>query len=296
MTSDPPPLPDLLTSAQPLLAGGRHLVLCDIWGVVHNGRAPFAAAARALKGFRAAGHTVILISNAPRPSRVIPQQFKRLGVEEGICDAIVTSGDVAVELMRERIEDKDLPVFHLGPARDNSLFEGLNVRKTALAEAALVICTGLPEERPDERPGDFDPLLREIAGRGIDFVCANPDIVVQNGAELIYCAGALAERVAAFGGSVLYSGKPAGIIYRRCLALAADLAGPFDKSHILAVGDGLSTDIKGANDFGIRSLFILGGIHAGDLWGRDGIDRPALERLMRHHGAHPTAIAAGLCS
>ncbi len=191
-------------------------ILCDIWGVLHNGVASFAEASKSLAAFRRRGGAVVLITNAPRPSAVIGGQLLKLGVFPEAFDAVVTSGDVTIRLIEARIED---PLFHLGPARDLSLFEAAEAatgRRPALvplAEARYCVCTGLRDDRT-ETPEDYEAELRALSERSLPMVCANPDIVIHRGDAPVYCAGALARRYEEIGGEVVYAGKPYLPIYR----------------------------------------------------------------------------------
>jgi HAD superfamily hydrolase (TIGR01459 family) len=239
-------------------------ILCDIWGVLHNGVASFAPAAKALRSFRRGGGAVVLITNAPRPSPPIRRQVLRLGVPEDALDAIVTSGDVTVGLMMEQVGDR---VLHIGPERDLSLFDaaaeatGRRPRLLALEDAQYALCTGLRDDE-SQTPDDYEAELRAMAARGMTMICANPDIVIHRGETLIYCAGALARRYEELGGKVVYAGKPHEPIYSRALALAERTHGAvLDKSRVLAIGDGMKTDIAGAARAGLDALFVTGGIH-----------------------------------
>jgi len=239
-------------------------ILCDIWGVVHNGVASFAPAAKALACFRRRGGAVVLITNAPRPSAPIRRQVLRLGVPEDAIDAIVTSGDVTIGLMEEEAGDR---VLHIGPERDLSLFDaaaeatGRRPRHVALEDAQYALCTGLRDDE-SETPDDYEPELSAMAARGMTMICANPDIVIHRGETLIYCAGALARRYEELGGKVVYAGKPYLPIYARALALVERARGAtIDKSRVLAIGDGMETDIAGAARAGLDALFVTGGIH-----------------------------------
>jgi HAD superfamily hydrolase (TIGR01459 family) len=238
-------------------------ILCDIWGVLHNGVASFAPASAALASFRRRGGAVVLITNAPRPSPPIHRQVLRLGVPPEAFDAIVTSGDVTIGLMEDGSGDR---VLHIGPARDLSLFAaaeatGRRPRLVALEDAQYVLCTGLRQDEI-ETPADYELELRSIAARSLVMICANPDIVIHRGETLVYCAGALARRYEELGGPVVYAGKPHAPIYERALALAERARGAaIDKSRVLAIGDGMKTDIAGAARAGLDALFVTGGIH-----------------------------------
>jgi HAD superfamily hydrolase (TIGR01459 family) len=239
-------------------------ILCDIWGVVHNGVAAFAPASKALVSYRRRGGAVVLISNAPRPSPPVRRQVLKLGVSPEAFDAVVTSGDVTIGLMERQASDR---VHHIGPERDLSLFDaameatGAQPRLVSLEDADYALCTGLRHDEK-EAPDDYEPELRAMAKRGMTMICANPDIAIHRGDTLIYCAGALARRYEQFGGSVIYAGKPHGPIYDRALALVEQARGaPVERSRVLAIGDGMRTDIIGAARAGLDALFVTGGIH-----------------------------------
>jgi HAD superfamily hydrolase (TIGR01459 family) len=212
-------------AAQPIsglgeIAGRYDVVLCDVWGVVHNGMQHYPEAVDALARFREGGGAVVLITNAPRPASGIQRMLERLRVPRDAYDSIVSSGDVTVSLMLDRGER---PVHHVGPPRDNSLFREVAVRsggpdpRVPFDVADYVVCTGLLDDVNDTLE-DYDPLLRRMREKQMEFICANPDIVVHSGERLIYCAGAIAERYAALGGPVIQAGKPYPEIYRhrRC--------------------------------------------------------------------------------
>ncbi|HEY1864339.1 MAG TPA: TIGR01459 family HAD-type hydrolase [Roseiarcus sp.] len=239
-------------------------ILCDIWGVLHDGLASFAEASEALVSFRRRGGVVILISNAPRPFAPIERQVLKLGVSSEAFDAVVTSGDVTIGLMEQQAGDQ---VLHIGPDRDLPLFDaameqiGARPRLVSLEDAQYVLCTGLRSDET-ETLDDYQLELRAISSRGMAMICANPDIVIHRGDTLIHCAGALARRYEDLGGSVVYAGKPYGPIYDRALLLAERARGaPIDKHRVLAIGDGMKTDIVGATRAGLDALFVTGGIH-----------------------------------
>jgi HAD superfamily hydrolase (TIGR01459 family) len=272
-------------------------VLCDIWGVLHNGVASFQEASEALSAFRARGGAVVLITNAPRPSPPIQRQVLKLGVPPEAFDAVVTSGDVTIGLM-EAAGDR---VLHIGPERDLSLFEasaaaGVRPRRVALEEASYALCTGLRHDET-ETPDDYEPELRALATRGIRMICANPDIVIHRGDTLIYCAGALARRYEELGGKVIYAGKPYAPIYDRALMLAERARGAgIERRRVLAIGDGMKTDIAGAARAGLDALFVTGGIHR-SLHGETPeapADPGELQRLYDEHGMAPVAAIPAL--
>jgi HAD superfamily hydrolase (TIGR01459 family) len=230
---------------------------CDIWGVLHNGVAPFPATVETLKRHRAGGGKVILVTNSPRSHLGVERQLLEIGVDPASHDRIVTSGDVTQALMISHGGGK---VFHLGPARDHSIYAGTGVAQVPLDDAKAVLCTGLFDDVND-RLEDYDALLAGMKQRGLVMICANPDKIVKKGERILYCAGKLAELYAARGGSVLMAGKPFPPIYDLAFAEARRLAGrPVDRAAVLAIGDGPETDIRGAADYGIDAVLVADGI------------------------------------
>jgi HAD superfamily hydrolase (TIGR01459 family) len=244
------------------------VILCDVWGVLHNGVVAFAPASEALTRFRAGGGAVVLISNAPRPNHAVLRMLDKLGVPRTAFDAIVTSGD----LSRAAIADRPgQTVYHLGPQRDHSLFEGLDVRFGGIAEADYVVCSGFFDD-DRETVEDHQEALERMRARDLLMICANPDLVVERGDRLIPCAGAIAEAYEAIGGRVVQTGKPHRPIYEAALEQAAQLRDGAHAPHarVLAIGDAIRTDIAGAHALGIPALFVTRGIHAADLTPPDG--------------------------
>ena len=238
------------------------VILCDIWGVLHNGVAAHAGASDALTRFRARGGTVILVSNAPRPGAAVVEQLDRLAVPRQAFDDIVTSGDLT---RRAVIERSGRPLHHLGPERDLPIFDGLDVRFAPIEEADYVVCTGLLDDDED-KPEDYRPAFERMRERDLLMICANPDLVVERGDVLIPCAGALALLYEEMGGRTFYAGKPHRPVYEAALERAATIRGgsvPIER--VLAVGDAIRTDIAGAVGFGIDALMIARGIHTEEL-------------------------------
>lgn len=266
------------------------VLLCDVWGVLHNGVDSFAAASSALSRARQAGLTVVLITNAPRPFAGVAQQIHALGVPEASYDRIVTSGDVTRELIRNAPRQ----IFHLGPDRDETLYDGLDIELVEEREADVVVCTGFFDDET-ETPEDYAEMLTRLRSRNLPFICANPDIVVERGDRLIWCAGALARDYSQLGGRTLIAGKPHRPIYEASVAAAEAVRGkPVDRSRILAIGDGMLTDIKGADQFGIDALYISGGIHAGDYVMGGVHDLEKLLAFLHKHGSNPVATMPAL--
>jgi HAD superfamily hydrolase (TIGR01459 family) len=244
------------------IAARYDAAICDVWGVLHNGRDPFPEAAEALRRFRAARGPVVLLSNAPRLADGVETQFDRIGVPRDFYDAIVTSGEAARADLVARIPgDRPLRLFYLGPSRDNPLFEGLNLVFAGADEAEIVLATGFYDDET-EAPDDYRDLLQRFRARDLLFLCANPDIVVQRGDRLIYCAGAIARLYETMGGRALYFGKPHAAVFERALMKARGFGAA---AAPLVIGDGLETDIAGANRLGLDTLFVASGIHGAQL-------------------------------
>ena len=260
-------------------------IFCDVWGVLHNGVDYFPAASAALAEARQSGVPVILITNAPRRSDSVVDQMAAIGVPASAWDRIVTSGDVT----RALISEGPRRVFHLGPERDLTLYEGLDVEIVEEFEASSVVCTGFFDDEI-ETPDDYGEMLRQFRAKNLPFICANPDIVVERGDRLIWCAGALARDYAQLGGRTLIAGKPHGPIYAAALKVAGQMLGrEVARSEVLAIGDGMLTDIKGAADNGIDVLYISGGIHARDYGHPDEPQPELLGRFLAKHGFMPVA-------
>lgn len=268
-------------------------LLCDVWGVIHNGKVPYPRAVEALEAFAAAGGAVVLISNAPRPSSDVLAQLDQIGVPRAAWQAFVTSGDATVAELKKRAPG---PAWAVGPERDNAVYEGTGVSRTDRPEdAGFIACTGLFDDEADQ-PEDYRDAFKACAMRGLEMVCANPDRVVHRGDKLIWCAGALADVYSAMGGTVVMAGKPFGPVYDLALAEAARVAGrPLDRARILAIGDGLPTDILGANRQGLDCLFIAGGIHGAEISNdQGGLDPARAEALLAEAGAKARYVSQEL--
>ena len=271
------------------LAPRYDAILCDVWGVLHNGVRAWEPAMDALLRFRQAGGRVVMITNAPRPAGPVTQQMAELGValDPDRCpfDSVVTSGDVT----RGLIADATGPVFHVGPTRDHTLYEGLDVSLAEEGEARTIVCTGLFSDEAGvsdaDEPENYHPLWKRLAARDLPFLCANPDIVVERGHRLEWCAGALARDYAALGGEVHIAGKPHPPIYAEAMRRLDGV----DPARALAIGDGLPTDVRGAHDNGFDLLYISAGIHAAEYGEPDDPDRERLAEWLEEHGARPVA-------
>jgi HAD superfamily hydrolase (TIGR01459 family) len=283
-------LPDIISHFEPL-ARDYDVLFSDVWGVVHNGIAAFEEACEALMKFRQRGGTVVLITNAPRPGVAVQRILDRLNVPHDAYDAITSSGDVTRGIVGSRLAEN---VFHLGPERDHSIFADLKVKFSPLESAGYVVCSGLFDDTI-ETPDTYRDMLAKMRERSQFMVCANPDIVVERGDTLVYCAGALADAYAAIGGEVLYCGKPHAPIYDMALATAQKVRGTtVPRNRVLAIGDSVRTDLKGAAAFGIDSLFITSGIHAEEYGGRDAPNLDALNKIFADGGVAPKAVMFGL--
>ncbi|KPB02560.1 TIGR01459 family HAD-type hydrolase [Ahrensia marina] len=266
------------------------VILCDVWGVLHNGVDAWTQAYKALMRARDSGVKVVLITNAPRPSPKVIEQLGLLGVPSEAYDAVVTSGDVT----RTLIADSSSKVFHLGPQRDMAIYEGLEVDLVDQQDADVVVCTGLFDD-DSETPDDYTDRLQQMKDRDLPFICANPDIVVEKGERLIFCAGALARAYAELGGETYIAGKPYKPIYEEAIRIAEKLLNAqVDRSRVLAIGDGMPTDVKGAMDNNLDLLFISDGIHSRE-YGRPGApDENKLNAYLDEHNAVPVATMTKL--
>jgi len=258
---------------------GVEVILSDIWGVVHNGLEAFPEACAALHIYRQRGGTVILITNAPRPADSVQRQLRKLGVADDIYDAIVTSGDLTRQFVADHPGKR---IFWIGMERHNAVHRGLDLVIAPLEEADYIVCTGLFDDET-ETPEDYRDMMLQARARRLPLVCANPDIVVERGDRLIYCAGAIAELYRELGGEVIFYGKPHRPIYERAMALAAERRGrPTPLDRVLAIGDSVRTDLTGALGFGIDCLFVTRGIHSEEFEGIDQLDPASVKELFGH--------------
>lgn len=278
---------DFIEHFEPL-ARDHDVVLCDVWGAVHNGIEAFPAACDALMRFRAGGGTAILITNAPRSGAAVSRILDRLKVPRDAYDAITSSGDVTHGIVEGRLAQT---VFHLGPERDLSIFAGLDVKFAPPETADYVVCSGLFDDTT-ETPDNYRDMLAALRARSLLIVCANPDIVVERGDTLVYCAGALADAYAAIGGEVLFCGKPYAPIYELALVTATRLRGGKTpaRHRVLAIGDSVRTDLKGAAAFGLDCMFVTSGIHADQYGSRETPDLGKLNALFAKSGVAPRAV------
>ncbi len=281
----------ILPSIAPL-ASRYDAWLSDIWGVMHNGAEAFQPAGEACTRFRETGGIVVLISNAPRPHDAVAAQLDRLGVPRSAYDAIITSGDVTRALLAKQA---GRCVFHLGPDRDRGVFQA-GVRFAPAESAELIVNTGLFDDAT-ETPANYEPMLRDLQARGVPMICANPDLMVEKGDKLLYCAGALAQAYEAMGGTVHYAGKPHLPVYDEAFALVAKFLAAqqgvraFDKRRVLAIGDGLRTDMAGAQAAGLDAIFIPSLLHT---QGHAAADSAAIAALFQDMTFRPIGAQQGL--
>lgn len=238
----------------------------DLWGCLHDGVRPFPAAVEALGGLKRRGKRVCFLSNGPRRVSVLVRRLDEMGVPRDLYDGAMSSGEATWHALAERADPWHARLgrrcYHLGPERDASVCIGNGLETVDRVEDAdFVLCTGIKEWH--ETVADYEPVLAEAAARGLPMVCANPDLVVHVGDQLTICAGLLAERYEALGGAVAYHGKPHPSVYEATFALLGDIP----RERVLAIGDGLRTDVVGAERAGIDSLFLIDGIHAEEVGG-----------------------------
>lgn len=283
-------IPPILTGAGPLLQ--RYDVLfCDVWGVVHDGARAYAAAGEALARFRVAGGTVVLLSNAPMPADAVAGLLGDKAVRRDAWDAIVTSGDIAMDHVARRGFRR---VVKLEYDFDKTLFARMPVDAADVDSADAIVCVGM-RDHLHGTPTAYRPMLEQALARGLPFVCANPDLVVDVGGRLVPCAGTLALLYEELGGEVYWAGKPHKPAYEAAHSTAERLRGaPVARARILAVGDSVRTDLAGATGYGIDALLVAGGIHRAELLEDETLAPGPLARLLTPDRPHPIAAIAAL--
>jgi HAD superfamily hydrolase (TIGR01459 family) len=279
--------PPVITAARDLLQN-YDVLFCDVWGVLHDGFQAYPGAVRALTSFRKKGGTVVLVSNAPVPAERVARMLQDKKVDPESWDEIVSSGAIALDHVSRM---NYASVFVIGPRdRDAAFMEKLTARMVPLHDADAIVCTGLNDDRT-ETVSDYAPVLEEGRDRGLPFVCANPDLVVDVGGRHFVCAGALGEAYAALGGSVFWAGKPHPSAYDTAHDKARALRrGDVPKSRILAIGDAIRTDLKSAEGAGVDALFVTSGIHRADTMTGTAVDPVKLASALGP--GSPPAIAA----
>jgi HAD superfamily hydrolase (TIGR01459 family) len=263
----------------------------DLWGCMHNGVRAFPDAVAAMQGFRARGGKVVLVTNAPRPRGSVEEQIDKLGIPADAWDSIATSGDSArAAMFRGAVGNK---VWFMGEGRDRSFFEPLHIienpeeiEEVPLDQAEGIVCCGPFDPHAD--PAVNRPQFLFAKQKGLKLLCANPDIVVDRGETREWCAGALAALYTEMGGESLYFGKPHPPIYDLARRRYAALDGAISDPRIIAIGDGIRTDILGAQQEDIDSLFITGGLAAEETKTSVAPDPDALKALTDKEMVHPT--------
>ena len=286
-TSSVSSAPPILNRAGDLLT--RYDVLfCDVWGVVHNGVTAFEGACAALKRFRREGGTVILVSNAPVPKHRVEVMLKSRNVPGNAWDDIVSSGDIALTHVEERGFER---IFCIGPQdRDQALFKALKGQSVHLKDADAIICTGMTDDL-NEKPEDYRPILAKALELKLPFVCANPDLLVDVGGALYYCAGAVADIYAHMGGHVFWAGKPHLSAYETAHRKAESLRDAnVPRAKCLVIGDAIRTDLKGAENFACDALFVASGIHRHEAMDGHALSPAKLAALFPP--GTPTAVGA----
>jgi len=273
------------------LAPTYRALLCDIWGVVHDGVVAHDVATQALVRYRREGGIVVLITNAPRPKAAVIEQLDKLGVPRAAFDDVITSGDAARHVLAAR---PGVKIYHVGPERDLPIYFGLDVEFADEDDCELISCTGLFDDE-GETPDDYVDSFTAWRARSVPMLCINPDIVVERGDRLIWCAGALAERYRERGGETIIVGKPYAPIYEAALARISAIAGKqMPKASVLAIGDGIDTDVRGAVSQEIDVVFATGGIHAGVFGDRDAPDVAKVHAFLKTAGLGARALVTRL--
>jgi HAD superfamily hydrolase (TIGR01459 family) len=264
------------------IVGRYSAIFCDVWGVIRDGHSILPDAIRALQRARTGGVPVILVSNSPRPAHDVARQLALMGAPDDAWDGIVTSGDATRIALMDHAPG---PFFKIGPAGgDDLLYSGLDIAFSDAEEARAIVCTGLVHEL-GSAPDEYEALLTGLAERQLPMICANPDIVVQVGDDLVWCAGALARLYRALGGASVIAGKPHKPIYELAYRMLLDRGWQGDRKSVLAIGDGPETDLAGAAGLSIDSLFIGDGILGGAL---NPSDLPAIEGALAQYDTTAT--------
>ncbi len=264
--------------------------ILDLWGVIHDGVNAFPHAVDCLRRLRDAGKPTLLLSNVPRPNAPVQALMRRMGIDDDLYAALLTSGEAVRRALRDPPDlwwaELGSKVFHLGPARDRPLLEGLPLEAVETPrQADFVLNTGPDDHRDPTDLGEFEPVLQECARHRLPMICANPDLEVIRGGIRVLCAGALAVRYREIGGDVRMLGKPDPAIYEAALQRLG-----LPPERVLAVGDALRTDIAGAEGVGLPTCWVLGGLHGADLAAPDGtFDRDRAEQEATEAGLAPLA-------
>ncbi len=240
------------------------VLICDLWGCLHNGKTSFKEALKALETFRKNSKLVVLVTNAPRPKQMVEKQINKLGINSSQYDFLLTSGELTSEYLGLCNKNK-LKVFHIGNNKNHSVFENikqynrnLQIEITTLREADILVCTE-PFNPVSDALENYHDILYSGVKRALPFICSNPDLVVDVGDVRELCAGSIANMYQSLGGETIYLGKPFRKIYHKVYKFISQKI-ELQKSKILCIGDGINTDIKGATNEGLDSLLIIGGL------------------------------------
>lgn len=268
------------------VGGAYEALLVDLWGCYHDGIAPWPAAMAALRDYRARGGIVILLTNAPRPAYSVKRFLERIGAAEDSYDGIMSSGAACRRAIRRG--EYGQRFHYVGPPRDLHMLTDLGLDDLPLEQAGAILCTGLVDDMT-ETPADYAGQIAEWRAHGLTLLCANPDLVVDRGERRLFCAGSLARAYERAGGAVVWFGKPHAPTYDQSFDLLAEIAGrdiPRDK--VLAIGDGIGTDVKGGLDYGLDVMFVTGGLAAAEVGADPEHPDPArLEAYLAAHGVAP---------
>ncbi len=264
------------------VSGEYDAVLCDLWGCYHDGITPYRAAVDACRGFRASGGLVVLLTNAPRPAASVRKFLDHIGAPSDSYDEIVSSGGACQAALQSGAFGHRIQ--YVGPERDLHMLTDIGLEPASAGEAEGVLVAGLRDDSV-ETPADYADEIAGWAARGLPMLCANPDIIVDRGEERLWCAGAIARDYEAAGGRVVWYGKPHQPIYGRCFEVLERLAGrPVPRGRVLAIGDGIATDVAGGIRAGLDVCFVTGGLAAGEL-GADP-EHPEQDRLEAFLSEH----------
>ena len=253
--------------------------IIDLWGVVHDGTQLYPGALDAIKKLNELNKKIVFLTNAPRRAQAAEVVLNELGVTKDLYLQVVSSGEVAYKYAASGTHGKSY--FYLGPGKDENILAGSEIVKTDYAFADFILCTGF--EYDFQPSHEIEPVLQELAGRKLKMLCVNPDYeVVKIDGTRMLCAGAVAQKYEELGGEVIYIGKPFEEVYK----FAHTALGAPEKSRVLAIGDSVRNDIKGANNFGVDCVLVLSGLLRGD--------SEKLNATLREFDAQPEFISPGL--
>lgn len=244
------------------IASDYDAILCDLWGCYHNGIEVYPAAAAACHRFREKGGTVVLLTNAPRPAHSVEALLTRMSAPRDSWDAIVSSGGACQSAVSGG--EYGTRFAYVGPDRDLHMLTDLGKDPVVADQADAILLTGLRDDSV-ETPEHYAEEIAHWVERGLPILCANPDIIVDRGDARLWCAGAIARKAEEAGAKVVWFGKPHAPVYERCRAVVAELRGAATPdARILAIGDGILTDVPGGLAAGLDTLFVTGGLSSTD--------------------------------